>query len=423
MNDPQLFSAEHLSSTTDNLASRGYILDTQKLFELTDRKKMHQQEMEALQMERNRLSKDIANKIKTSDVSDLKDQVAQINTQITALTQSVTQSKEDLEQFYLDIPNLLDASVCYGESDADNPVIKTVGAPRTFDFKPKDHVDLGQDLNGINFTDAAKMSGSRFVILQGNIARLNRALSAFMLDTHVNRGYTEVNVPQLVKSHAMVGTGQLPKFSDDQFTLERDDLSLIPTAEVPVTNMVRDSILSDKELPKKFVALTSCFRREAGAYGKDTRGMIRLHQFEKVELVKIVRPEEGANELEQLLADAENILSLLQLPYRVVSLCSKDTGFSAQKTYDIEVFLPSQNTYREISSCSHFGTFQARRMQARFRDPNHKKPQLVHTLNGSGLAVGRTLLAIIENYQQEDGSIQVPEALIPYMGGMTAIMK
>jgi seryl-tRNA synthetase len=374
-------------------------------------------------MRRNRISKEIAKKIKTEDVSDLKNEVADINKELESLTDSVSSAKASLEAFFMDIPNLLHESVTYGESDADNPVVKTVGTPYSFDFEPKDHVDLGQTLDGINFTDAAKISGSRFVILQGQIAKLNRALSAFMIDTHAARGYTEVNVPQLVKSHAMVGTGQLPKFADDQFTLERDDLSLIPTAEVPVTNMVRESILSADELPKKYVAFTSCFRREAGAYGKDTRGMIRLHQFEKVELVKIVKPADGEAELESLLADAENILQLLKLPYRVVSLCSKDTGFSSQKTYDIEVFLPSQNTYREISSCSHFGTFQARRMQTRYRDPEHKRPQLVHTLNGSGLAVGRTLLAIMENYQLEDGSIRVPEVLVPYMNGQTHITK
>jgi seryl-tRNA synthetase len=421
MNDPQIFHPQQIEDTVINLAKRGYILDRNLLSELIERKKKLQIEEEILQNNRNQISKEISFKIKDTDVSDLKNHVTQINQRLESIKSEVEAASKALEAFYLDIPNLLHHSVHVGESDADNAVIKTVGHPKVFNFEPKDHVELGQHLNGINFSDAVKISGSRFVILQGQIAKLNRALISFMIDTHVNRGYTELNVPVLVKKEAMYGTGQLPKFADDQFMLERDELSLIPTAEVPVTNMVRDEILSEDELPKKYVAYTSCFRREAGAYGKDTRGMIRVHQFEKVELVKIVKPEMGEDELESLLTDAENILRLLELPYRVVSLCSKDIGFCSQKTYDIEVFLPSQNTYREISSCSHFGTFQARRMQARYRSPHYKKPQLVHTLNGSGLAVGRSLVAVIENYQQPDGSIIVPEVLIPYMHGQKII--
>lgn len=325
-----------------------------------------------------------------------------------------------MQDMLLTIPNLPHASVPAGRSEADNVEVRRVGVPRAFDFEAKDHVDVGEGLGQLDFAAGAKISGARFTVMKGPLARLHRALAQFMLDTHTDaHGYTETYVPYVVNADSMRGTGQLPKFEEDLFGVPRGDLGkfyLIPTAEVPVTNLVRDEIVPAESLPLKFVAHTPCFRSEAGSYGRDTRGMIRQHQFDKVELVQIVHPEKSYEALEQLLGHAETILQKLALPYRVVALCAGDMGFSAAKTYDIEVWLPAQNTYREISSCSNFEAFQARRMQARFR--SEKKPELVHTLNGSGLAVGRTLVAILENYQHADGSVTIPPALRPYMGGL-----
>ena len=422
MNDPQVFKEELIAQTLKKLSKKGYQLDIDALNDLEENRKKLQLETESLQAERNQLSKDIAKKIKTEDVSPLKNKVSEINERIKSIADALEQVRAQLTDIYLDIPNVPDDSVPDGKDEDDNIEIRSHGEIRAFDFEIKDHVHLGEALKGIAFDQAAKLSGSRFVVLKGNLAKLNRALINFMLDTHTNEhGYQEVNVPQLVKTECMVGTGQLPKFAEDQFSLNEDGLSLIPTAEVPVTNLHRDDILNKADLPIKYVAYTACFRREAGAYGKDTRGMIRLHQFEKVELVNFVAQGEAKNALESLTNDAEAILQKLGLPYRVVALCGGDLGFSATKTYDIEVWMPSQNKYREISSCSHFGQFQARRMKARYRDENIKKPILLDTLNGSGLAVGRTLVAILENNQNSDGSINVPQALIPYMGGLKTI--
>ncbi|MES9843472.1 MAG: serine--tRNA ligase, partial [Candidatus Sedimenticola sp. 6PFRAG5] len=323
----------------------------------------------------------------------------------------------------LGIPNIPHESVPEGNDEGDNREERRWGEPATFDFEPKDHVDLGVDSGWMNFEAAAKLTGSRFVTLQGPLARMQRALAQFMLDTHTSEhGYTETYVPFLVNADSLQGTGQLPKFEEDLFKLSGElSYYLIPTAEVPVTNLVRDEILEADDMPRRWVAQTPCFRSEAGSYGKDTRGMIRQHQFEKVEMVQVVRPEESFQALEQLTGHAETILQKLDLPYRVVTLCTGDLGFSATKTYDLEVWLPAQDTYREISSCSNFGDFQARRLQARWRNPETGKPELVHTINGSGLAVGRTLVAVMENYQQADGTIRVPEVLRPYMGGMEVL--
>ena len=319
------------------------------------------------------------------------------------------------------IPNLPHESVPLGKSETDNVEVRRVGAPRVFDFPAKDHVDVGEGLKQLDFETAVKITGARFSLMKGPLARMHRALAQFMLDTHTQEhGYTEVYVPFMVNADSMRGTGQFPKFQDDQFHICADNLYLIPTAEVPVTNILRDEIVPLEALPVKFVSHTPCFRREAGSYGRDTRGMIRQHQFEKVELVQFVAPEQSYAALEALLGHAETILKQLELPYRVMALCSGDMGFSAAKTYDIEVWLPAQNTYREISSCSNFEAFQARRMQARYRNEKNK-PELVHTINGSGLAVGRTLVAILENYQNADGSVTIPSVLRPYMGGLEKI--
>jgi seryl-tRNA synthetase len=329
-----------------------------------------------------------------------------------------------VRDYLLDVPNLPHASVPEGKGAEDNLEVRRIGTPKAFDFTPRDHTDLGTALGQLDFEVATKIAGSRFAVMKGPLARLHRAIAQFMLDVHTaEHGYTEVYVPYLVNAESMRGTGQLPKFEEDLFAVPRGDAGkfyLVPTAEVPVTNMVRDEIVPLEKLPLKFVCHSPCFRSEAGYYGKDTRGMIRQHQFDKVELVQIIHPERSYEGLEALLGHAETILKRLELPYRVVTLCTGDMGFSAAKTYDIEVWLPAQNAYREISSCSNFEAFQARRMQARFRNEKGR-PELVHTLNGSGLAVGRTLVAIMENYQQADGSIQVPAALKPYMGGLELI--
>ncbi|HDZ16021.1 MAG TPA: serine--tRNA ligase, partial [Methylophaga aminisulfidivorans] len=325
---------------------------------------------------------------------------------------------EQIEQMALSVPNLPHADVPAGKNEDDNEEVMLWGEPRQFDFEPKDHVDLGAGLQGMDFDTAAKISAARFVTLSGPLAKLQRALTQFMLDLHTEQhGYTETYVPYLVNAESLKGTGQLPKFEEDLFKVNDGQFYLIPTAEVPVTNIVRDTITDATDLPIKFVAHTPCFRSEAGSYGRDVRGLIRQHQFEKVELVQIVRPEDSAAAHEALTEQAEKVLQLLELPYRKVNLCTGDLGFSASKTYDLEVWLPSQQTYREISSCSNFGDFQARRLQARWRNPETGKPELVHTLNGSGLAVGRTLLALLENHQQADGSVSLPAALRPYMNG------
>ncbi|NLZ16216.1 MAG: serine--tRNA ligase [Desulfobulbaceae bacterium] len=390
-----------------------------KRFSQTDNQRLELlAQVEALKNQRNTVSKEIA-RLKKEGAHDMAEariqEMKAVSDQIKDLDNQLTAAEAELQAVILAIPNLCDDSVPAGASDADNVEIKRWGAPRSFTFEPLPHWELGERLGILDFETAARLSGARFAVLRGFGARLSRALVNFFLDLHTQRhGYSEVLPPFLVNSAAMTGTGQLPKFGEDSFRIEGWDLWLIPTAEVPVTNLHADQTLTEEELPLKYTAYTPCFRSEAGSYGKDTRGLIRQHQFEKVELVKFTTPEESAKELELLLADAEEVLQLLELPYRVVSLCAGDLGFSAAKTYDIEVWLPSQNTFREISSCSNFLDFQARRAGIRYRPKSGQKSRLVHTLNGSGLAVGRTLLAIIENYQQADGSIALPKVLAPY---------
>jgi seryl-tRNA synthetase len=420
MFDVQVLRSD-LAGVTRRLSDRGFRLEAAAFETLESQRKAVQTETQELQAKRNQLSKQVGQlKAKGEDAAPL---MAQVNAQadrLKALEQELESIQSRLNDFLLGIPNAPHASVPAGKSSADNREERRVGAPRKFDFPVKDHVDVGAPL-GLDFDAAARISGARFVLMKGPVARLHRALTQFMLDLHTREhGYTEVYSPYLVSPEAMRGTGQLPKFHEDLFHIEADNFYLIPTAEVPVTNMVRESILAAAELPLKYVCHTPCFRREAGSYGKDTRGMIRNHQFDKVELVQIAHPERSYELLEQLTAHAETVLKKLELPYRVVTLCTGDMGFSAAKTYDIEVWLPGQQAYREISSCSNFEAFQARRMQARFRNEKGKT-EFVHTLNGSGLAVGRSLVAVLENYQNADGSVSLPEALRPYLGGMTAI--
>ena len=407
------------------LATRGFVLDTAKFAQLEGERKTIQTRTQELQAKRNSSSKLIGQaKAKGEDPSAIMTEVANLGDELKQLETRLGELQHELNAFLSVIPNMPHESVPPGKSEADNIEMRKIGNIPQFAFEVKDHVSIGEEL-GLDFDTAAKISGARFSLLKGGLARLHRALAQFMLDTHIDRhDYTEVYVPYLVNTDSMRGTGQLPKFEEDLFRVPRvmgeegeANFYLIPTAEVPVTNMVRDSIVPLEQLPLKFVAHTPCFRSEAGSYGRDTRGMIRQHQFDKVELVQIVRPEKSYEGLEALLGHAEVILQKLGLPYRVVKLCSGDMGFSAALTYDIEVWLPAQNTYREISSCSNFEAFQARRMQARFRNAQGK-PELLHTLNGSGLAVGRTLVAVLENYQQADGSVVIPEVLRPYMGGM-----
>lgn len=428
-----------LAAVAASLATRGFVLDTAKFAQLESERKTIQTRTQELQAKRNSSSKLIGQaKAKGGDVSAIMAEVANLGDELKQAEVQLGEVQSALQQLLEVIPNIPHESVPHGKSDADNLEVRKVGNIPKFDFAVKDHVDLGERL-GLDFDTAVKISGARFSVLKGGLARLHRALSQFMLDTHTEQhGYTETYVPYLVNAESMRGTGQLPKFEADLFriksfaienanetaseTMQRlasgkaSDFYLIPTAEVPVTNIVRDEIVPLEKLPMKFVAHTPCFRSEAGSYGRDTRGMIRQHQFDKVELVQMVHPDESYAALEQLLGHAETILQKLALPYRVVKLCTGDMGFSAALTYDIEVWLPAQNTYREISSCSNFEAFQARRMQARFRNAQGK-PELLHTLNGSGLAVGRTLVAVLENYQQADGSVVIPEVLRPYMGG------
>ena len=411
-----------LPGVAARLAERGMALDTAAFERLEANRKAVQTQTQDLQAKRNQLSKQVGQaKAKGEDALALMAEVTAQADRLKALEQDLTKAQTELDGFLAVIPNLPHASVPAGNSPDDNVEIRRVGVPRTFDFAVKDHVDLGAGLGQIDFDTAAKLAGARFVVLKNHVARLHRGLAQFMLDVHTQEhGYTEVYAPYMVTAECANGVSSLAKFKDDLFKLEGRDLYLIPTAEYPVTNFVRGEILASESLPLKFVCHTPCFRSEAGSYGKDTRGMIRQHQFDKVELVQIAHPSQSYDRLEELTGHAETILKRLELPYRVMALCTGDMGFSSAKTYDIEVWLPGQNAYREISSCSNFEAFQARRMQARFRG-DKGKPELVHTLNGSGLAVGRTLVAVMENYQNADGSVTVPPVLRPYMGGADKI--
>lgn len=423
MLDPRLFRTQ-LDEVEAQLARRSFKLDTEAFRDLEIKRKEIQSRTQELQNERNTRSKLIGQaKAKGEDIQPLLAEVQHLGDDLKRMEGELEGIQAKLEELLLGIPNVLDADVPDGRSDADNVEIHRWGEPPQFAFEPGDHVDLGMRLGGLDFEAAVKLAGSRFVTLKGPLARLQRALTQFMLDVHTQEhGYTETYVPFMVNAESLRGTGQLPKFEEDLFKLDREPpFYLIPTAEVPVTNLVRDEILDAETLPLKFVAHTPCFRSEAGSYGKDVRGMIRQHQFEKVELVQIVRPDDSARAHEELTAHAEEILKRLKLPFRRMALCAGDTGFSSAKTYDLEVWLPGQNAYREISSCSNFRDFQARRLKARWRNPETGKPELVNTVNGSGLAVGRTLIAVMENYQDEKGRIRIPEALLPYMGGIEVI--
>ncbi len=427
MLDPKYLRNE-LATTAERLATRGFILDVSKLTKLEETRKALQVETEELQASRNAISKSIGQaKSRGEDVAPIMAQVGDLGEKLAAKQNELAALLKEVEAVALGMPNLPDESVPVGRDESENVEVRRWGTPREFDFEVKDHVDLGEGVKGLDFKSAVKLTGSRFVVMQGQIAKLHRALAQFMLDLHTNEhGYTETYVPLLVNDDSLYGTGQLPKFEADLFhtkpaTEEAQSLHLIPTAEVPLTNLARDMIIDEADLPIKLTAHTACFRSEAGSYGRDTRGLIRQHQFDKVELVQLVKPEDSMDALEQLTNHAEKVLQKLNLPYRVMSLCTGDMGFGSSKTYDLEVWLPAQNTYREISSCSNMKDFQARRMQARYRGVADKKPTLLHTLNGSGLAVGRTLVAVLENYQNADGSITVPEALRSYMGGIEKI--
>jgi len=392
-----------------------------KVYQIDHQKRKLQKEVEELRALLNRKSKEYG-KLKREGKEDenLKEELANIKAKLQELEQELKRLEEELNYYLLRIPNLPHPSVPVGKDENDNVEVRRWGEPPKFDFEPKPHWELGEKLGILDFERGAKLSGSRFVVKKGLGAKLVRALINFMLDLHTSKGYEEVYVPHLVKPEILIGTGQLPKFEEDLFKCERDNLYLIPTAEVPLTNLHREEILDGEELPIYYTAYTPCYRREAGSYGRDVKGLIRLHQFDKVELVKITRQEDSYDELEKLVRDAEKVLQELELPYRVVELCTGDLGFSAAKTYDIEVWMPSYNRYREISSCSNCEDFQARRMKLRYKTKDGKK-FLCHTLNGSGLAVGRTLAAILENYQQEDGSVVIPKALRPYLGGVEVI--
>ncbi|WP_455211306.1 serine--tRNA ligase [Kaarinaea lacus] len=417
MLDPKLFRTE-LDATLQQLARRGFTLDAQRLTALESERKAIQVQTQDLQNERNTRSKAIGKaKAQGEDIQPLLAAVADLGDKLKAAEERLNAIQGELNDILLGVPNIPHDSVPEGSREEDNVEVRQWGEPTAFSFEPKDHVDVGEASGFMSFELAAKIAGSRFNVLTGPMARLHRALAQFMLDLHTQEhGYTETYVPYIVNADSLQGTGQLPKFEEDLFKLVSEQAYyLIPTAEVPVTNIVRDSI--QETLPLKFVCHTPCFRSEAGSYGKDTRGMIRQHQFDKVELVQIVDPKDSYEALEELTSHAERVLQLLELPYRVMALCAGDMGFSAAKTYDLEVWLPGQQRYREISSCSNFEDFQARRMKARYRDAESGKPQLVHTLNGSGLAVGRALVAVLENYQQQDGNVRIPDKLQPYMGG------
>jgi seryl-tRNA synthetase len=413
------------AQVAERLAARGFAFDTARFDALETERKDIQTRTQDAQARRNALSKQIGMlKGKGEDASAVMAEVAGLGDELKRMEDRLSALQAEINDFVMGIPNLPHESVATGKDETANVEVARWGTPRSFDFAVRDHVDLGEGLNQLDFAAAVKITGSRFAVMRGALAKLHRALAQFMLDVHTTEhGYTEVYVPYLVNADSMRGTGQLPKFEEDLFHVPRSDadkLYLIPTAEVPVTNLLRDEIVAAESLPLKFVAHTPCFRSEAGSYGRDTRGMIRQHQFDKVELVQMVRPEDSYAALEALTGHAETILQRLGLPYRKMLLCTGDMGFSSAKTYDLEVWLPAQNTYREISSCSNFEAFQARRMQARCRS-GQGKPELLHTLNGSGLAVGRTLVAVLENYQNADGSVTVPEALRPYMGGLEVL--
>jgi seryl-tRNA synthetase len=423
MIDPKLLR-QSAADVAANLARRGFEFDAGAYLELQERRKSLQVETEALQNERNTSAKSIGKaKAQGEDIEPLLAAVKDLGDRLAASETSLQAVQDELRDIELGLPNLLADDVPSGNSEDDNTEVRRWGEPSDLGFEARDHIELGENLGQLDFDAAAKISGARFVVMTGPLARLQRALIQFMLDTHTGEhGYTEAYVPYLVKSNALIGTGQLPKFEEDQFkTIDESPFYLIPTAEVPVTNLASDVIFDADALPIRHVAHTPCFRSEAGSHGQDTRGMIRQHQFEKVELVQFVAPGASMEALEELTGHAEVILRRLELPYRVVTLCSGDIGFGSTKTYDIEVWLPGQNRYREISSCSNYNDFQARRMKARRRNPNTGKPELIHTLNGSGVAAGRALIAVMENYQQEDGSIRIPDALQPYMGGLEKI--
>ncbi|EMD81528.1 seryl-tRNA synthetase [Vibrio diabolicus E0666] len=434
MLDSKLLRTE-LDETAAKLARRGFKLDVETIRKLEEQRKSIQVEVENLQSTRNSISKQIGQKMAAGDkegAEEIKKQIGTLGSDLDAKKVELEQVMAQLDEFTLSVPNIPADEVPDGKDENDNVEISRWGEPKTYDFELKDHVDLGEMGGGLDFASAVKITGARFIVMKGQFARLHRAIAQFMLDLHTEEhGYTEMYVPYLVNSDSLFGTGQLPKFGKDLFHTEplvekvNDEeprkLSLIPTAEVPVTNLVRDTISDEADLPIKMTAHTPCFRSEAGSYGRDTRGLIRMHQFDKVELVQITKPEDSMNALEELTGHAEKVLQLLELPYRKVVLCTGDMGFGARKTYDLEVWVPAQETYREISSCSNMWDFQARRMQARFRRKGEKKPELVHTLNGSGLAVGRTMVAILENNQEVDGRIAIPAVLQKYMGGATHI--
>jgi seryl-tRNA synthetase len=434
MLDSKLLRTE-LDETAAKLARRGFKLDVETIRQLEEQRKSIQIEVENLQSSRNSISKQIGQLMAKGDKTGaeaIKNQIGNLGSDLESKKAQLTALQTELDEVTLLVPNIPSDDVPDGRSEDDNVEVYRWGEPKSYDFTVKDHVDLGELAGGLDFASATKITGARFIVMKGQFARLHRAIAQFMLDLHTEEhGYLEVYVPYLVNSDSLFGTGQLPKFGKDLFHTEplvekvNDEeprrLSLIPTAEVPVTNLVRNEIVDEADLPLKMTAHTPCFRSEAGSYGRDTRGLIRMHQFDKVELVQITKPEDSMAALEELTGHAEKVLQLLELPYRKVVLCTGDMGFGSCKTYDLEVWVPAQETYREISSCSNMGDFQARRMQARFRRKGEKKPELLHTLNGSGLAVGRTMVAILENFQQADGRIEIPQVLQKYMGGLTHI--
>lgn len=425
MLDPKLLRSDP-AAVAAGLARRGFVLDVAKLGTIEESRKKWQVKADELRSERNAHAKTVGKaKAQGQDIGPLLQQVDSLGSELANAEAALAIAQQEFDELVLGLPNLLHESVPDGRNEESNVEVRRWGAPREFAFKPRDHVEIGESLKQMDFAAAGKISGARFTVLSGPLARLQRALIQFMLDLHTREhGYTEVYVPYLVNAQSMTGTGQLPKFEADLFAVHGEHkLYLIPTAEVPVTNIARDTITEAAALPLRYTAHTPCFRSEAGSYGRDTRGMIRQHQFEKVELVHLVRPQDSYAEHEALTRNAEEVLKRLELPYRVMSLCAGDMGFGAAKTYDLEVWLPGQQAYREISSCSNFESFQARRMQARWRNPETGKPEPLHTLNGSGLAAGRTLVAVLENYQQADGTVTVPDVLRSYMGGLATITK
>jgi seryl-tRNA synthetase len=419
------FIRENLDYVRKKIEERGTLIDLDKFLILDEERRRIIQEVEELEHKRNRGSKkvgELKRERKHEESEQLQMELKRISDKIKEFGEKKTQVEEDFKEFLLNVPNIPNDSVPYGKDSSENLEIRRWSRPREFDFNLIDHVDIGKKLDILDLERASKIAGARFALYKGLGARLERALINFMLDLHINEhGYTEVLPPFMANRDSFIGTGNLPKFEEDLFKVEETELFLIPTGEVPVTNIHRDEILSEEELTKKYVAYTPCFRKEAGSYGKDVRGIIRQHQFNKVELVKFATPESSYDELESLAKDAAIVLELLELPHRIVLLCTGDMGFSSAKTYDIEVWIPSENTYREISSCSNFEDFQARRAGIRYRPKEGGKPRLLHTLNGSGLAVGRTVVAILENYQDSDGSVKIPKVIVPYMGGVERI--